>query len=155
MRLRTKLAALAVAGGVALSATAAYAAWTASGTGNGTAQAKSAVDLSVTNIAVLDSLYPGGSSALKVNVSNSNDYPVLVTAINKKGGITVDDGHSAGCEASNVSFTDQPGSWAISAHSSLDITLSGAVHMIGNAANGCQGATFTVPVEAVGASNAS
>ena len=166
MRLSKKLAAIAITAGVALTATAAFAAWNASGSGVGTVGAKSAVALDVADSAVTNALFPGGSADLKVVVGNTNPYPVQVTKIVGNGDITVDSGHSA-CLADNVSFNLNGVSFTSAADGTLaspvnlaansgsaTITLVGSVHMIGDAANSCQGATFTVPVTASGASNA-
>ena len=146
--------------GVALIALAAtglvYAAWTANGTGSGyvkasSAQALTTVDGSASTAA---SLYPGADGNVRVEISNPNPYPVRVTAVSGNGAITADGGH-AGCVTTGVTFSDQSNlSVDVAANGSATTTLNGAAHMSNASDNGCQGATFTVPVSLTGASSA-
>ena len=148
----TTMAALTVVGLV-------YAAWTTNGTGSGyakagTAQALSTVDVSASTSATL---YPGGPAGdVKIRISNPNSYPVTVTSVNGSGTITADAGHPT-CTTTGVSFTDQPVSISVPAKSGgvngeTETTLSGAASMSNASSNGCQGATFTIPVTLSGAS---
>jgi hypothetical protein len=132
-----------------------YAAWTTNGTGSGyakagTAQALSTVDVSASTTATL---YPGGPAGdVTIRISNPNSYPVTVTGVAGNGAITADAGHAA-CTTTGVTFTDRTGlSIAVAANGQTTATLSGAASMSNASVNGCQGATFTIPVNISGAS---
>lgn len=133
-----------------------YAAWTTSGSGSGTAKATSAqalttVDAAATTVA---SLYPGATGNVTIKVSNPNPYPVRVTSVAANGAITADAGHP-GCVTTGVSFTDQTGQTIdVPANGQTEVTLANAAAMSNASDNGCQGATFTIPVSLSGASNA-
>ena len=149
-----------IAIGVAVAALAAaglvYAAWTTSGSGSGYAEAGTAQDLSTVDVSAstTPTLYPGANGDVLIQIQNPNPYPVRVTAIAGNGAITADAGHP-GCVTTGVSFTDQTGlTIDIAANSSATRTLTGAASMTNASDNGCQGATFTIPVTLTGASNA-
>lgn len=132
-----------------------YAAWTTNGTGSGyakagTAQALTTVDVSASTTATL---YPGGPAGdVTIRISNPNTYPVTVTGVSGSGAITPDAGH-ASCTTTGVTFTDQTGlSISVPASGATTQTLSGAASMSNASVNGCQGATFTIPVTLSGAS---
>ena len=132
-----------------------YAAWTTNGTGSGyakagTAQALTTVDVSASTAATL---YPGGPAGdVTIRVSNPNSYPVTVTGVAGSGAITPDAGH-ASCTTTGVTFTDQTGlTISVPAGGATTQTLSGAASMSNASVNGCQGATFTIPVTLSGAS---
>lgn len=137
-----------------------YAAWTTNGTGSGyakagTAQALSTVDVSASTTATL---YPGGPAGdVTIRISNPNPYPVTVTGVAGSGAITPDAGHAA-CTTTGVTFTDQTGlsisvpAKAGAVNGETQTTLSGAASMSNASVNGCQGATFTIPVTLSGAS---
>lgn len=152
-----KLTAGTIILGVALAASVAFAAWTATGSGSGYTQATTASVLSTVDVSssTTAQLYPGGTSDVKIEISNPNPYPVLVTSVVGSGAaITSDKG--AACDGSTgVSFTDQTGlSIAIPAGGTAARTFSGAAAMSNASDNACQGATFTIPVTLSGASNA-
>lgn len=134
-----------------------YAAWTASGTGNGyakaaTAQALTTVDVSASTSATL---YPGADGDVLIKIANPNPYPVRVTEVNGNGAITADSGHS-GCTTTGVTFEDQAEQTIdVPANGETQATLAEAAHMSNASDNGCQGATFTIPVSLTGVSNAS
>ena len=141
--------------GIILVSSIAYAAWTASGGGQGyakagTAQTLTTVDVSASTVA---SLYPSGTGNVLIRISNPNPYPVLVASVTGSGTITSDKG--AACDASTgVSFTNQTGlSLAVPASSAATFTLTGAAAMSNVSDNTCQGAVFTIPVTLSGASN--
>jgi hypothetical protein len=134
-----------------------YAAWTTNGSGSGYAKAGSAqvlttVDVSASTTATL---YPGATGDVLLKVNNPNSYPVRVTDVTGNGAITVDAGHAAGCVSTGVTFTNQTGKAIdIAANAQTQVTLTGAAKMTNASDNGCQGATFTIPVTLTGASNA-
>jgi hypothetical protein len=137
-----------------------YAAWTASGTGEGYAkagnsQALSTVDVSATTNA---SLYPGVTGNVTLKINNTNPFPVRITAVTLNGAqsaITADAGHS-GCTTTGVTFTNQSNlTLDAPAGTQTEFTLNGAAAMSNASLNACQGATFTIPVSLTGGSNAS
>jgi hypothetical protein len=151
------LAVLAVAGLV-------FAAWLTSGSGSGYAKAGSSQALSTVDASASTSatLYPGVTGDVTITVSNPNPFPVRVTSVSLNGtnaDIAPDSGH-ASCSPTGVSFTNQTGlSIDVPAQSggtngTATATLTGAASMSNASANGCQGATFTIPVNLSGASNA-
>jgi hypothetical protein len=133
-----------------------YAAWTTNGSGSGyakagTSQALTTVDVSASTAATL---YPGATGNVLLKVNNPNSYPVRVTDVTGNGAVTADSGHAA-CVTTGVTFTDQHGQTIdIAASSQTQVTLTGAAKMSNASDNGCQGATFTIPVSLTGASNA-
>jgi hypothetical protein len=140
------IAALALAGG-------AFAYLGSTGSGSGSASVGSPDELTIAAVTPTSGLlYPGGTGELDATISNPNTFPVRVNSlVLGSGGISVDAGHS-GCDTSALHYTTQTNGgagWTIPPQAgptpgSLDVTLAGAVGMDGDAANECQGATFTV-----------
>ena len=137
-----------------------YAAWTTSGSGSGYAKAGSSQALSTVDSAASSTatLYPGATGNVTLKVSNPNSYPVRITSVTLNGtnaAITADSGHP-GCVTTGVSFTDQLNQTIdVAANSTTTAVLNNAVSMSNASDNGCQGATFSIPVSLTGASNAS
>jgi hypothetical protein len=132
-----------------------YAAWTTSGSGSGYAKAGSSQALTTVDVSASTTatLYPGVTGDVLLKVNNPNPYPVKVTDVTGNGAITVDAGHAAGCVTSGVTFTNQTGkSIEVPANTATQVTLTGAAKMSSASDNGCQGATFTIPVTLTGAS---
>jgi hypothetical protein len=135
-----------------------FAAWSTSGSGTGYAKAGSASALSIGDASASTSadLYPGATGAVKLKVTNSNNFPVRVTAVTKQaaGSITSDKG--AACNAATgVTFTDQTGQTLdVGANATATFTLANAVSMSNASDNTCQGAVFSIPVDVTGISNA-
>ncbi len=154
MNMRKRITVGTVAVVVLAAAGLAYAAWTSSGTGSGYAKAKSAqalttVDISATTAATL---YPGATGDVEIKISNPNPYPVQVTSVTGNGAITPDAGH-ASCTVTGVTFANQTGQTInVAAGGTTTKTLTGAASMDNTSSNGCQGATFTIPVSLSGAS---
>jgi hypothetical protein len=133
-----------------------YAAWTSNGTGSGYAKAQSGQALTTVDVSASTTatLYPGANGDVLIRVHNPNPYPVRVTDIAGNGAVTADPGH-ASCVTTGVTFTDQSGlTFDIGANGDAQTILSGAAHMSNASDNGCQGATFTIPVSLTGSSNA-
>jgi len=176
LKLRYKLAVGATVGATVLGMGVAYAQWTASGTGNGTAKAGTAQGVGaavVTYTGITGLLYPGvsGTGQLQVSLTNPNSYPVQVTSVAQ----TVSDGtHFVSSSVGSNGCTDDPatettpGNAATLAHptgvsfatqtqdaTAANITLTAGqtktftlngVSMTGASDNNCQGATFTIPL---------
>jgi len=157
MRRLTKYAAgTAVAAAVvAASGAAAWAAWQANGAGNASAKAGQSVTLTtVATTAPGDLLYPGGTGDVKLKVRNDNPFRVHLSAVVGAGPITPDAAHAAGCTTTGVTLhTPVLGAWSLPANQTTELTLDNAVDMSNASDNGCQGATFTIPVILVGISN--
>jgi hypothetical protein len=140
--------------GIILVSSVAYAAWTASGGGQGYAKAGSAqvlttVDVSATTTATL---FPSGTGDVFVKINNPNPYPVTVATVTGSGAVT---STVPACNLSTgVTFTTQTGlSLAVPAGGAAQFTLTGAAAMSNASDNSCQGAVFTIPVTLSGASS--
>jgi hypothetical protein len=136
------------------------AAWLSSGSGSGYAKATEAQDLSTLDASAKAAadLYPGADGDVVIEIDNPNPYPVRVTKVAKSGAITADAGHvPCGTEGAptGVTFSDQEGlAIDVPAEGSKEETLNNAAHMSNASDNSCQGATFTIPVQLTGSSNA-
>jgi hypothetical protein len=134
------------------------AAWNTSGSGNGYAKAGTASALTIgdASASTTADLYPGGTGAVKLKVTNPNSFPVRITSVTKQASGTITSDKGAACNASTgVTFTDQTGlTLDLAAVAPTTFTLSGAVIMSNASDNTCQGALFTIPVDVTGASNA-
>jgi len=149
--------AVLVGGGVAA------AAWMVTGTGTASSQAASAVSLTVTAGTPTASLYPKPSTgyaspavgAVVALVDNPNPFPVKLTSATF-GALTATPLAGRTCTAANV-VAPAPVTLATPITlpaNSVDtaVTVPGALEMISNADNGCQGASFGVSVTLSGAS---
>ncbi len=138
-----------------------YAQWVASGNGQGYATAGEAISLSTVNVSANVStsaglLYPGSNGDVLVQVHNPNPYPVKVTEIGTGTGEVTGVGGTGSCSVTGVSL-NSPQAVSIAAPAEGDSgeeVLANAVHMSNSSDDGCQGATFTIPVELIGVSNA-
>lgn len=127
----------------------AFAAWTTTGIGTGSAVAGSAQSLVVTTTQATG-LVPNGTVNVPFTVRNPNSYQVTLNTVSL-GDVTVDSGHG-GCLVSSVTGATLP---------DTDVIPGGAtspsrnfVVAMSNAANdACQGATFTFTLTASGASS--
>lgn len=138
--------------GVLLSGTAAFAYWSVSGTGSGTAASSTMIAPTVAvGTASGTLLYPGltadGTSAggdLVVSASNPNPFPVTVT-LAPSTSVT-------GCTTPDVSFSG--GTFTLAANASAaSRTIAKSVSMGTNASNDCQGKTLTVALTTSATSN--
>ncbi|MEU4621776.1 hypothetical protein AB0G04_17600 [Actinoplanes sp. NPDC023801] len=130
---------------VTVGAGAAYAAWTANGTGTVSAKAGTSQGVTGTAVTVDGVLYPGGKADAKISITNPNQFPVMVTQIAPNGTVTV---AGAGCTAVNsaVALATKSLTQYIGAGDSVVVTLTDAVTMGDSSDNSCQDATFTFPV---------
>ena len=149
---------VAFAAVVALVATGVIvAAWSTTGSGNGYAKAGTASALTIgdASAATVGDLYPGGSGAVKLKVTNPNPFAVRITTVTKQTGGAITSDKGAACNASTgVTFTDQTGlALDLAAGATTTFSLANAVSMSNASDNTCQGAIFTIPVDVTGASN--
>ena len=94
-------------------------------------------------------LLPGAQAAAAFRVTNPNHFDVIITAVVQDGDITVSGG--TGCDATNahVTFADQTGLEIAVLANAVDQQVEvgpAAVTMGASAANGCQSASFHIPV---------
>lgn len=149
---------VAFAAVVALVATGVIvAAWSTTGSGNGYAKAGTASALTIgdASAATVGDLYPGGSGAVKLKVTNPNPFAVRITTVAKQTGGVITSDKGAACNASTgVTFNDQTGlALDLAAGATTTFSLANAVSMSNASDNTCQGAIFTIPVDVTGASN--
>ncbi len=102
---RKTIAILAVSAAAVIAALGAYAYWTASGTGSGTASVGTDDGVSISNVSFGGaSLYPGEDVTVTFDVVNdSADAPVKVDKVVQDGAVT---GLPTGCSAADFSFDD-------------------------------------------------
>ena len=92
-------------------------------------------------------LYPGGTGDVSLEVNNPNAYAVTLVSVTGNGTITPDAGHS-GCTTTGVTFTNQTGLTHDhpGQRQQLPDPPARRVSMDSSSSNGCQGATFSIPV---------
>jgi hypothetical protein len=155
-RLLTAATAIAMCGGVSL----VYAAWLTEGSGSGYAKAGEAQDLSTVDVSASvttlpSKLYPGSDGDVAIQIHNPNEFPVRVTDIAANGAVSATGGNGT-CTTTGVTFkSPQTVSIDVPANSNSAVsTLTNAAHMSNASENGCQNATFTIPVTLTGSSQA-
>ena len=128
-----------------------FAYWTRSGAGSGSGTTGTTQAVTLTPGSASNQLFPGGQSAVAVTVTNPNPGSVKVGSISidttqGTNGFTVDGAHST-CGVAALSFATQTNGgtgWTIPASGSSVLSLASSLSMSTNAANACQGASFTV-----------
>jgi hypothetical protein len=155
---------LLTGGGVAI------ASWTATGTGQGSARAASVTGLVVGAGSPVGALYPlpadttpatgygsGTVGSVAATVTNPNPFPVTITSAtvgsataSPVGGRTCATGSVLPTTTTPISLNPPVTLAADSAPT--PVTVPGAVYMVATAEDGCQGATFSIPVTLTGAS---
>jgi hypothetical protein len=139
---------------------AAAAFWTAALSGSTTATATTSQAVTVSPGVPTTQVFPSGTAAVAVTLSNPNAFPVRVRGLaldtgRGTGGFSVDAGHAA-CGVASLSYSTQNNSgngWTVppqvgGVDGTLSAELTGALSMAANAANSCQGASFTVYLSA-------
>lgn len=129
----------------------AFASWAQSGGGSGASTTGVTQALVLSPGTASNQLYPGGQSAVAVTVTNPNQAPVTASSLSLDttqgtAGFTVDAPHVA-CGTASLTFTTQTNGgtgWTIPGSGSSVLSLANSLVMNTNAANACQGATFTV-----------
>jgi hypothetical protein len=161
--LKSTLALLLAIAVLAALAAGAFAYWSGSGATTATIVVPDPQDVTFSLGAPTAELYPGHEAGVAIVVHNRNSYFVRVAALQldvTHVGIppfAVDTDHS-GCDVSALSFTTQDNGgagWNIpprvaSADGLRTLDMSSAIQMAANADDACQGATFTVRLQAAG-----
>ena len=135
---------------------AAFGYWGGSGSGTGSQTTGTTLDVALAPKTVTAALHPGGQANVGLTVTNPNPCPVQIGSLaldsgQGTGGFGVDAEH-AGCLLSALSFATQTNGgagWTAPAKvgavdGSLAVTLTNALTMAEDAANACQGATFSI-----------
>ncbi len=128
------------------------------GPGAGSGRAGVGAMRTVTLVAVVTTtprsdLYPGHSGDVLLKIDNPNPRSVTLVKVTWAGGtVTADAGHPS-CTTTGVTFTDWTGLISIPADTATSgypdgypVHLTGLVTMNDTSSNGCQGATFSIPV---------
>lgn len=139
------------AAGVVAVAGVAYAAWSSSGSGSGSVTSTTSINSTISPANSGTALYPGGGTDFTVTVDNPNSYPVVVTSISAGSSGLVNGACAAGTVTSAA--VTAPPNTTIAAHGTGTYTLH--AQMAGNADDSCKSQTFTLPLTATLASNAS
>ena len=148
----------------------AVASWTTTGTGQGSAQAASVSGLLVSAGSPVGALYPlpadttpatgygsGTVGSVATTVANPNPFPVMITSATV-GSVTTSPQPGRTCAAGSVLPTTgapialSPPVTLAANSAPTAVVVPGALYMISTAENGCQGASFSVPVTVTGAS---
>ena len=146
-----------LAGAVAFASVAgvAFAAWTSTGSGSGTATSDTVHDLSFTGSTPADSLYPTGSSHVALTIANPNRYKAalshwLVTGVYAAADTSFGTNIKSTCD---LTFTLPADGDVVVAGSALTAPLTIPVAM-GNASSNdpCSSQTFVVKLTANAAS---
>ena len=140
----TAALALGIGGGGAF----AYFTSHGSGTGAATTGTLGAVTIESATTSPTTVLVPGGTGDVVLDIENTNSYAVTLVSVTGTGGtINADAGH-ASCTTTGVTFTDQTGlsTTLPGSNQTTVVHLSGAASMSAASSNGCQGATFSIPV---------
>ena len=151
---RRRIGVLAVLFLALLSGSVAVASWLVDGTGPGAAKASTVVELTVSAGTPTASLYPGATGDLAARVSNPNPFPVTLTGATF-GAVTVTPLSGQTCTVDDVAVSGPvslSGTTLPADSVGINVTVPGALTMLSTAADGCQGATFTVQVTLSGAS---
>jgi predicted ribosomally synthesized peptide with SipW-like signal peptide len=150
MRYRSYLLIMSAVGLIiGLGSGVAYAYFTSSGKGTGSASIGTMQPVTLVSATVAPSalLLPGGTGAVTLKVNNQNSFAVTLVSVTGTGGtITADSGHTS-CTTTGVTFTNQTSlNTSIAASTTATIDLPGAASMSTASSAGCQGATFSIPV---------
>jgi hypothetical protein len=150
------LLAIAVVAGLAGGA---LAFWSGSGSGDARTVLPEPLPLSFSPGMPTAQLYPGGVASVAVVARNPNAYFVQLQSLELDGSagepFAVDAGHS-GCDVAALSFTTQDNGglgWRVpprigDTDGALTVDMAAAMQMTTEAADACQGATFTVHLRA-------
>ena len=154
-RTRTILT-LAAATAVVVNAGAVWAYWSITGSDTDRSRSGPAVELAMRGRSDLGRpLTPAGSGDLTVTVTNDYDFPIRITSVTRGiGNIVADDEHrDKGCQDPGVVTITQERfevSWDVDRNTIGAFTIPDGLFMTADAGSACEGATFTVPLQARG-----
>ncbi len=140
---------MVVLGATVLASGTAYAYWATTGTGSGPAKATNRLPALITTAASPSGLrYPSGpKTALVVKIHNPGTLEVLVT------GVTIDSsqpitstGAGRTCTVTGITLDPSVTTIDLMPGATVSTTIASVVSMSTAADNGCQGATFAIPV---------
>lgn len=138
------LAALLLGGGVAV------ALWSTTGIGTGSAKADAVQVATVTAATGTADLYPGFTGGdVYFTITNPNPFPVEFTSMTAG---TVVSSDPVNCPAANISVAGATGlSITVPANTTSSTqSIADVVTMVLAAPNGCQGVSFTIPLQLAG-----
>lgn len=133
---------------VGLGSGVAYAYFTSSGSGKGSASIGTMQPVTLVSATVAPStlLLPGSTGDVTLKVNNQNSFAVTLVSVTGTGGPITAVG-DPGCTTTGVTFTNQTSvNTSIPASTTATIDLPGAAAMSTASSAGCQGATFSIPV---------
>jgi hypothetical protein len=149
-----KLSAVLVSVAAATALGVAFASWTSGGLGSASAGSTTSQESVITAGTFAADLYPGALKSVTVDISNPNDYPVVVTQISEGSSAAVN-----GCAAGSVSSTGlgtdtSSDALAQDADAGTTIPANGSgiyriqTRMVGDASNACKAQTFSLALTA-------
>lgn len=98
-------------------------------------------------------LRPGGTADVILRVSNPNSYAVTIVSVAGNGPMSASGGQGT-CTTSGVTFAGASGlAVSVAASATVLVRLAGAASMDAASPNGCQRATFSIPVAVVATSS--
>ncbi len=154
-RFSKRILVMAATMSLAFGLSVAFAVWTATGTGEAQAKADNAKAITAVGAAVsIDLLYPGQINGdVGIAITNPNPYPITINRIERSGSITATPVAGRTCTTTGVTFTDQTAlSLKVDEGETKTFTLDGVAAMDNTSDNGCQDASFTIPVTLTGVS---
>jgi hypothetical protein len=132
----------------------ALAYFTSAGSGSGTGTAGTAQAVTISAGTPTAELYPGGSADVAISISNPNAFTVHIDKLTLDSGVGsggfLATGGTGTCTNPDLSFPDNTNGgagWDVPP-ASHGFDLTGAISMGAGADNGCQGASFTVYLQA-------
>jgi hypothetical protein len=146
---------VAAAAAVVVNAGAAWVYWRITDSETGHAAGGTAIELALRARSDLNRpLLRGQDGNLTVTVTNDYDFPIRITAVTPgAANIVADAEHrDAGCRDARVDLTRTrfPVLWEVPRNTIGAFTIPGALLMRADAADTCNGAVFTVPIQASG-----
>jgi hypothetical protein len=130
--------------GLGVGAALAYFLSHGSGSGSATTGSLSPVTVASATVSPNTPLLPGRSGDVVLDVKNPNSVAVTLISVAANGTVTTS---QSGCTTTGVTFNNESGLGVnIPANSTTPVDLSGAATMSTSSSNGCQGATFSIPV---------
>lgn len=154
----TRTGAIGLTLGVSMTIGVAFAAWTSSGSGSGTAKSTTSVDSTIVAGTSVADLYPGADKTVTVVISNPNAYPVVVTSIAAGSSPLVENGTGTAddCAAATVTSDPRTDSAGLAQSGGTTTVIAGGAsgtytldtHMIDDPTDSCKSNTFTLPLTA-------